>query len=181
MEKINFINGQTPLNDTNLNQLQTNIENAIPTEEDIKAIILATKPTNIIAISLSSSMDCNVLESYTKVTGFEEVFKIGDKLSFSNNEIVIGKGVSKVLINAKFTWYAETEGLKYIKVLKNNSQVIWSTIDVQRHCFTSDVVSNFPIEVAEGDKISMVYYTNTSGDELGDQGRTYLSVEAILD
>lgn len=136
---------------------------------------------NIIAISLSSSEDCSVLESYTKITGFEEVFKIGDKLSFSNNEIVIGKGVSKVLINAKFTWYAETEGLKYIKVLKNNSQVIWSTIDVQRHCFTSDVVSNFPIEVAEGDKISMVYYTNTSGDELGDQGRTYLSVEAILD
>lgn len=136
---------------------------------------------NIIAISLSSSEDCSVLESYTKITGFEEVFKIGNKLSFSNNEIVIGKGVSKILINAKFTWYAETEGVKYIKILKNNSQVIWSTIDVQRHCFTSDVVSNFPIEVAEGDKISVVYYTNTSGDELEHQGRTYLSVEAILD
>lgn len=33
MEKINFKNGQAPaLNATNLNQLQTNIENAIPTK-----------------------------------------------------------------------------------------------------------------------------------------------------
>lgn len=29
MDKINFQNGITPLNDTNLNQLQTNVENAI--------------------------------------------------------------------------------------------------------------------------------------------------------
>lgn len=33
MEKINFKNGQAPaLNATNLNQLQTNVENAIPTK-----------------------------------------------------------------------------------------------------------------------------------------------------
>ena len=33
MEKINFINNQAPaLNATNLNQLQTNVENAIPTK-----------------------------------------------------------------------------------------------------------------------------------------------------
>ena len=29
MEKINFQNGKTPLNDTILNQIQTNVENAI--------------------------------------------------------------------------------------------------------------------------------------------------------
>lgn len=31
MEKINFINGETPINDTNLNQMQDNMENAINT------------------------------------------------------------------------------------------------------------------------------------------------------
>lgn len=30
MEKIKFINGETPINDTNLNQMQDNMENAIP-------------------------------------------------------------------------------------------------------------------------------------------------------
>lgn len=29
MDKINFVNDKTPLNDTNLNQMQTNVENAI--------------------------------------------------------------------------------------------------------------------------------------------------------
>lgn len=134
---------------------------------------------DILLAKLASAFDCTILSSYTKITGFKEVFKIGDKLSFSNNEIVIGKGVSKVLINAKFTWCANTGGIKYLWIMKNNEGVVWSTISVQNYYWTSDVVSNYPIEVAEGDKISVNYYTDTSGDKLGDQGRTYLSVEAI--
>lgn len=34
MEKINFINGETPINDTNLNQMQDNMENAISTMKE---------------------------------------------------------------------------------------------------------------------------------------------------
>lgn len=44
MDKINFINGETPINDTNLNQMQDNVENAINTitteiEEKIPNVI----------------------------------------------------------------------------------------------------------------------------------------------
>lgn len=134
---------------------------------------------NILLVKLADNTDCTILSSYTKITGFKEAFKIGDKLSFSNNEIVIGKGVSKVLINAKVNWYAQTGGIKYVWIKKNNENVVWSTVSVQSTAFISDTISNYPIEVEEGDKISMVYYTETSGDSLNDNGRTYLSVEVI--
>ena len=54
MEKINFQNGLsggTPISADNLNLLQTNVENAIPTEDAIKIIILATKPIGSIEIN----------------------------------------------------------------------------------------------------------------------------------
>lgn len=50
MTKINFVNGQPPaLNDVTLNQLQTNIENAI---NEIK---LALHPVGSIEINVSRS------------------------------------------------------------------------------------------------------------------------------
>lgn len=49
MNKINFQNGITPLNDTNLNQMQTNIENAI------EGLFLRIYPVGSIYISLNST------------------------------------------------------------------------------------------------------------------------------
>lgn len=44
MEKINFINGETPINDTNLNQMQDNMENAIPNVIDNLESTSTTEP-----------------------------------------------------------------------------------------------------------------------------------------
>lgn len=134
---------------------------------------------NILLVELNKNLTCTTLLSYTKITGFSQKFKVGDKLSFSNNEIKIGKGVSKVLINARLTWYAATGGLKYVWVKKNSEDIVWSTINVHAGEYASDTISNYPLEVSEGDTISVVYYTETSGDALEDNGRTYLSVEVI--
>lgn len=128
---------------------------------------------------LASNFNCTTLANYTKITGLQETFKTGNKLSFSNDEIVIGKGISTILINAKLTWYAATGGIKYAFVKKNSENLAWSTISVQSNTYISETISGLPVNVKEGDKISMVYYTDTSGDSLCHNGRTYLTVEVV--
>lgn len=134
---------------------------------------------NIFTAKLGSNFNCTTLSKYTKITGWQEEFKVGDKISLVNDEIVIGAGVSKILLSAKITWYAAIKGIRYVFINKNNVNWIWSTLSLDNDSFGSDIVNSFPINVNEGDKISIDYYTDTSGDSLGNNGRTYLSVEVI--
>ena len=169
MTKITFQNlpsTSTPVNATNLNQLQTNVENAI-------------NEKNIITIQLGSEFSCTTLDAYTAVTGFVQANKIGDKLSFSNNSIVIGAGVSKIKVTAKAGWYATNTSTKYLRLLKNNSTLVWSTINVPNSSFLSDSIPENLVDVVQGDTISMSYYTAVAGDSLQDSMRTFITVEVV--
>ena len=170
MTKINFQNlpnTTTPVNATNLNQLQTNVENAINQKD-------------MITIALSSNCNCTTIGSYTKVTGFYQYNRYGTRLSFNDNQVVIGAGVSRVKISGRFGWYATTGSIKYGRIRKNSNGLIWSTTNVPSGAYLADCFSEFLVDVQEGDTISMTYYTEQSGDSLQDNMRTYITVEVLI-
>ena len=149
MEKINFVNGKEPaINGTNLNQLQTNVENAI----NEKNIITASFNTNHVIASSSSekvNLDTSVKE--------------GNKLSLVNGSILIGKGVSKVKASSNINFQYITEGLKTVSFVKNGTTVIQNntTISARTTISTSPVL----IEVAEGDLLEL-YFTGVAEDTI---------------
>lgn len=56
---------------------------------------------NIITIALTSNFSIPTANTIVQVTGWSVLNSIGNKLTLSNNKIVIGSGVSKVLVSYK--------------------------------------------------------------------------------
>lgn len=135
---------------------------------------------NIITAGLKDGLPCDILGSYTQVTGFMQMSKSGNKLTLNNDNIVIGAGVKKIKVSAKITWYVTTGSIKYLWLYKNNIDgLAWSTISVQDTTYISDTFPEFTVDVKEGDIINMMYYTDKAGDELENLMRTYITVEVV--
>ena len=132
-----------------------------------------------ITMMLSSDCNCSTLGSYTKVTGFSQTCKYGTRLSFSNNQIVVGAGVSKVKVSAKLGWYCVTGSIKYAYIMKSNTVISWSTINLPSGAYGADIVPEILVDVAQGDTFSMKYYADNSGDSLVATMRTYMTVEVV--
>ena len=161
MSKINFQNlpnTTTPVNATNLNSIQEK---------------------NIITVYLPNQCNCSVLSVYTKVTGFSELNKIGTRLSLSNDTIVIGAGVSKIKVSGKIGWYADTGSIKYGRIIKNDTSLAWSTINIPNGAYGEDTFPEILVNVQQGDVISMLYYTEYANDVIQNIMRTYMTVEVV--
>ena len=86
MKKINFVNNQAPaINAANLNQLQTNVENAITHEH-----CFAT-------ISSSQTIDFDTLYQ-NKLMNFDTLVSKQGNFTLENGQIKIGAGISKVKV-----------------------------------------------------------------------------------
>jgi len=129
----------------------------------------------------------NVLTAYINAdvtkstTGYEKIVlnssnKVGNRLSVSGGNIVIGQGVSKVKISAKVSFTTVTAGLKWLTIYRNNSISIANPMNLSaRGMITS---SDTLIDVAEGDTISL-QINGTSGDVIrGGVAYTNITVEA---
>lgn len=91
--------------------------------------------------------------------------RVGDKLSLSNNQIVIGKGVTKVLISGMLGLNrGATSTMVYMLILKNNDQVAYSATNFTDWMQANVVANDVLVNVTEGDKISMQFGT---GDGTG--------------
>lgn len=141
MEKINFQDNITKANAQTMNQLQTNIENAIN-----------EKNTNIITASFS--------ENYTLVNNgsYEALFlnkaKInGSAFSLQNDGgILIGEGVSKIKISFKCHYNSIIMlGLKWVSAFVNN--VATCAVCQQLSSKASLTSSTEKIDVQPGDII----------------------------
>ena len=88
MNKINFTNGQAPaINATNLNQLQTNVENAINEVNDEIA-----KTENWILAKLSTAFNAGTTAEHQ--IKFDTVQSVnGNLLTLENGCIKVGAGV----------------------------------------------------------------------------------------
>ncbi len=132
---------------------------------------------NIITVSLNS-LTTQVNNSGT--VPFNHTYTlIGDKLSLSNNRIVIGSGVTKVKISAHV--WATSQSYVWFKILRNNT-IIGSMIGNDNSGYNTLDMSNKCITVAEGNTIRMDY--NNNGDTILNQGsgngnETYITVEVV--
>ena len=135
---------------------------------------------NIITIKLEDSFDVTTGGVYTTVP-MVLYNSTGSKLTLSNNGVLIGSGVSKVLVSSNLKVIANTTGNKHSRILKNGATLCWtnSTSIQSGHEIT---INNTPIliDVEQGDLITLVYFVNATDRISGGQYTpTYLTVEVV--
>ena len=175
MEKINFTNGQAPaINGSNLNQLQTNVEEAINE-------IVPKTDKNIITAKLASSYTLTKTSEYEKLK-LTEQSSVGDILSMNDDgQIVIPDGVTKVIVSGVILWNKIiTSGTKHAHIVRNNTAI--------NHIFMSGVAGETTImvfppilaDVTAGNLITLEVYSNSLDIIDGNaNARTYLTVEVV--
>ena len=189
MQKINFVNDQAPaLNSTNLNQLQTNVENAILTSENNtnekinSANANITQMQNVILLTLNS----DVTLTTTAQTTFTLTQKLvnGTKLTYSSGGVRIGAGVSLVEVSGNVYFasgYDRYDNLRAY-ITKNGVNVVknWSRCG---GLYEDRNIAPYPVSVAEGDIIRLAGNNATSGKGVigaGDEiPNTFLYVRVI--
>lgn len=173
MDKINFINSQAPaLNGANLNQLQTNIENAInevKNENNHKGDFL----------NVSLSGDFTLSSTNYTTLPFKETYSVnGSSLSLrSSGEIVVGANVKAVRVSGMGYYYNGTDGTKGIQIYVNSELV--SRMNYKNVSNYTGLAVSTTVNVSEGDVIAL-QVSGASGDTFKDYNHaTQFIVEVI--
>lgn len=169
MEKINFVNNSEPyLSAENLNQMQSNIEEA--TE---RGYILATLKENVWGIPGKT----NIIVPLDEISQ-----KKGEKFTLEGNKIKIGKGVSKIKVNAN-VFINDFIGTGYAWVTLKKNDVGFATAITAKITevppYGSLCISPLVIDVEEGDLI-YIYFEQTYRDDCSfraTSNATFLFVE----
>ena len=151
MEKVNFQDlpsQETPINATNLNKVQDNVENVLK--------------KNIITASFNTNHVIGATDVAEKVL-LDDFVSEGDKIILKNNGILIGGGISKIKISANVNFQSVTAGLKYVTIYKNDEIVSQNptTISGRTTISTSPVL----IDVTKADMIYL-YVQGTASDTI---------------
>lgn len=122
--------------------------------------------------------------SNTAIVPFNKTNIIGTKLSYdtSTNSVVIGNGVSKILVSVNAVISAtnsNTGDVIELDILKNNSLSNAVAIGVRANKWLSLGAGNVPIDVQEGDKIQLQVWNNTTKGIAIYNNSCYLTVEVI--
>ena len=146
----------------------------------LKEMIDTINAKDIITIKLEDSFNEESGGTYKNVPMIL-YNKTGDKLSLSNNGVLIGSGVSKVLVSSNLKVISNTTGNKHSRILKNGTTMCWtdSTSIKAGHEIT---INNTPvlIDVEQGDLITLAYFVLTTDMISGGQYTpTYLTVEVV--
>lgn len=171
MEKINFINGETAINDENLNAIQENVEDefiSVRTEFAKNIITFAKNNNQTLTAYNTATIQLNTI-----------IAQVGNKLTTSGDGILIGQGVSKILVSG-VAWL-KTEGYKTLKIYKDDEQVGYTIIQNSED-WASPVIPPCLIDVEEGDLITLRTEVSVDGECLaGTYGTasTYLTVEVV--
>lgn len=108
-----------------------------------------------------------------------EVVKVGDKLNFVNNEIVIGDGVSVIKASSKAFYIPYSASSVYCYIIKNGDNLTVDTNYTASSASMNIGTSNILIPVTAGDRIGIGFYSSSAGTLMGDKYRTYLTVEVV--
>lgn len=136
--------------------------------------------TNYIVACMSSNYTINATQTQETLPLNIYRYKVGEELSVENNGIVIGKGISEILVSAQVYWYtsvSNSEGIIYIA--KNGQNYTVSNrkfTDNYEHQSTPTII----IPVQEGDIITLKVRNDNSKAVISyyDSG-TFLNVIAI--
>ena len=118
----------------------------------IKKDIMVIKTTNNFKIPNTNT--------FTKITGFSVMSQLGDRLSFSNNNIVIGRGVKKVKVSYSTKHISDVNKTRSFSYLVHNNNNI-----SQEGAFFSDTGQQITTTIApqlkdvhEGDTFGLAVY-----------------------
>ena len=126
---------------------------------------------NIICVTNSAEYVLNQTKVYEKVGNLELWNQLGNKLSLSNDEIIIGSGISKIIVSYSLVFNgAGGKGTKYIRLMKNDTN---TRLVAQGTLGTSGVenyrlimhTTDFLLDVEEGDHIWLAVY-GIAGDKV---------------
>ena len=126
---------------------------------------------NIICVTNSAEYVLNQTKVYEKVGNLELWNQLGNKLSLSNDEIIIGSGISKIIVRYSLVFNgAGGKGTKYIRLMKNDTN---TRLVAQGTLGTSGVenyrlimhTTDFLLDVEEGDHIWLAVY-GIAGDKV---------------
>ena len=179
MNKINFQNlpdTSTPLNASNMNQIQTNVETEITRldsaieQSKIPQIITATINRKSFTISTSwGAVNLAPFDSYVSTT---------NKITLQNNGLKIGTGVSKILVSAsmKASDNSSFPGDKIFQIAKNDVDVVENYLTNQGS-WAPQTISPMMIEVQENDIITLKFASGGTGT--GDLLGEYLTIQVV--
>ena len=126
------------------------------------------------------------LTTQNKLAGLTSYISVGDKLIYENSSIRIGKGVTKVLVSATFSYWESTSYQQAQLIIEKNGTKYakrWFETYDNEDVYKTDGANVTPIlmEVKEGDVISMSVYTGNVQDlsVLADEKGTFLTVEVV--
>lgn len=148
-------------------------------EDELKQEKTERKEKNVIVAYQTSAQIAN----QNQTCNLQGCSVIGDKLTLSNNEVVIGKGISVVEIAAQiFFEYIPDVGYFSIEIRKNGTTVGRRLNDYRPGAtyYTATVACPL-LEVEEGDKITLNFGDINSKQPTTRHGElnTYMSVKEI--
>lgn len=139
---------------------------------------------NAITIGLNADTSTTSTAAYQGIdlSLTKEISKVGTKLSLSNGKVLIGSGVTKVLVSGKLQTQGDNSAYGLL-IKKNNTEISNNYEGNQGASWSQLTASPILVSVTEGDTIKMSVYhnvTNTTKNIKAYSGYgTYLTIEAI--
>ena len=125
------------------------------------------------------------MNSGNKVNGLTEHISVGNKLTYGNSSIKIGKGVSKILVSATFSyWNSKNHWQSQLDIKKSNGQLLarcW--FETENDIGQTDYATISPMiaEVEEDDEIILYFGQGETQtiNVLADGKATFLTVQVL--
>lgn len=141
-----------------------------------------SEPRSIMTLYKSARFSLNLPTAYNAVViPMQEYIVCGDKLTYSNYGIKIGKGVSKILVSGSIgMWNSPASGEIGLQIYRNDNRVAMRFGNHSNEIFGL-VVSPTLVDVAEGDLINLRFSSGSTGTHnfLTDDKAVHLTVEVI--
>lgn len=138
---------------------------------------------NILKVALFSDIDLTATADYQYIQiNLQEDIKLGTKLNFSNNKIVIGAGVRHIKVTANCIIRSTVEDLFGLVIQKNNRNVVRTYSHVYENDYGDFQIPSTILEVSQNDNISIAAYINHKNEEItvrSYEKSTFLQVEVI--
>ena len=155
---------------------ETNVYSSVAIDNKIQAL----KSKNIIVVGYSRHTQSLTSWTNTLITDASVKPQIGNKLTFSNNKVIIGEGVTHIRISAKSSFKKTVTGDCSINVKKNDESItILDTYEnVPSNSWHNTAISPSIIEVSQGDEISLNITLGNSGD-VEFLAASYITIEEV--
>lgn len=140
------------------------------------------EPRSIMTLYKSARFSLDLPTAYGSVViPMQEYIVCGDRLTYSNYGIKIGKGVSKILVSGSVgMWNSPASGEIGLQIYKNDTRVAMRFGNHSNEIFGL-VVSPTLVEVAEGDLIKLRFSSASTGTHnfLTDDKAVNLTVQVV--